>query len=66
MNRAEPQDAGGGGNDDPICPVCVKPIGQRDRVSGSGSDLIHEACDHARVHVRPKHTPSPRVPLPPR
>ena len=58
VTRAEPQDAGGGGGNDPICPVCVKPIGKKDRVSGSGSDLIHEACDYARAHVRPKQPPS--------
>jgi len=27
-----------------ICPVCVKPIGKNERVSGHGANLMHEAC----------------------
>ena len=35
-------------------------------LSKRGSDQIHEPCDYANAHVRPKHTPAPKVPLPPR
>ena len=49
----------------PLDEETVKGIGQKERVSGSGSDLIHEACDYARAHVRPKLPASQRAPVPP-
>lgn len=39
-----------------VCPVCVKPIGRNDRVSGHGANLMHETCDHANDRQSP--TPS--------
>jgi hypothetical protein len=43
---------------DPICPVCLAPIGLKDKVRGLGDDLMHDTCDYTRV-------PSPSNPAPP-
>jgi GAF domain-containing protein len=34
-------------HDDPICPVCLEPILERDLVRGRRDDLMHEKCDLA-------------------
>ena len=49
VDRAAPRQTDG--DSDPICPVCVKRIGAKDRVSGHGENLMHEACDY--VSERP-------------
>jgi hypothetical protein len=49
-DRAAPRDVDT--KSDPLCPVCVKAIGKKDRVSGHGENLMHEACDY--VKERPK------------
>lgn len=57
VQRAGPGDASG--KDDPICPICQEPIKPKERVSGFGDDLMHEACDHAtRRHGQPPPAPS--------
>lgn len=46
VQRAGPGDMSG--KDNPICPVCLKEIKAKDRVSGRRDDVMHEACDHVR------------------
>jgi two-component system, cell cycle response regulator DivK len=44
--------------DSPLCPVCLREVGAKDRVSDH-DELIHAACDYARVSRRS--TPNPLV-----